>query len=194
VLTQDIDIVGIEKAAGTQFRHDFGETCAGYRETAFAAAGHAEMVDHLVADVPGAVHHDPAGEGVVIGRIQSFEPNRLAMGSDIRGTGPIGSCRARVRAWCVGEALEPAGMQRVGAATVRDPMRVDAAIGKTHQMQPGHTRVQGEIGNADEVLVGDALAVSVQCIERTPQQSRGNRRTAVASAPRSGPRHSGGAS
>jgi hypothetical protein len=58
---------------------------AGDSKAAFAATGHAEMADHFIADVPGAMHNNASGEGVVIARIQSLEPNRMSMGSD-KGT------------------------------------------------------------------------------------------------------------
>jgi hypothetical protein len=166
-------IVRIQKAAGTQFHHDLRKAGGGEREAAFAATGHAEMADHLVADVPGTVHDDPPGERVVIARLQALEPDRMAMGSDIGSPGPIGSCRARVRAWLIREALQPAGMQRVGAAPVGDQMRARAALGDIHQVKSRHTRGQGEVRNGDEILEADAVVVSFQRGQRTMQQDWG---------------------
>jgi hypothetical protein len=189
VLTRYVDIVRKEKPAGTQFRHDLRKTGAGHSEAAFAATGHTEMADDFFADVPGAVHHNPSGEGVVIAVIQSLEPNRMAMGSDIGGIGSIGSCGARVRAWCVGEARQPAGMQRVGSPSMRDQMRAHAAIGEIHQVKSREARGQREIGNADEILESDAVAVSFQRVQGTTEQDRRYGAIDAVSSRRSRARH-----
>jgi len=163
-------IVRIQKAAGAQFCHDFRKAGGGEREAAFAATGHAEMADHLIADVPGTVHDDPPGERVVIARVQALEPNRMAMGSNIGSTGPVRSCRACVRARLVREALQPAGMQGVGSAPMGDQMRASASIGDIHQVKSRHTRGQGEVRNGDEILEADAVVVSIQRGKRAPEQ------------------------
>ena len=175
VLTRCPDIVCIEKAARTQLRHYFRKGGSGDREAAFAATEHAEMTDHLVTDVPGAVHDDAPSKSVVIALLQSFEPNRMAMGADIGRTGPIGPFRARVRAWRIGEALEPPSTQWVGTPSVRDEMRTYGAVGEIHQMKSRRTRGQREIGNRNAITVGDAVAMSVQRIQRAQEQRRRQR-------------------
>jgi len=135
VLTRCSEIVCIEKAARPQFRHDFSKTGTGDGEAALAATEHANMTDDFRTDVPGAVHDDASGKGVVVGRVQSFEPNRIAMGSDIGSTGLISPFRARLRAWRIGEALEPSRVQRVGPPPMRDQMRTDGAVMEIHQMK-----------------------------------------------------------
>jgi hypothetical protein len=187
-------IVRIEKAAGTQFRHDFRKAGAGDSEAAFAATEHAEMTDHFVADVPGAVHDNPSREGVVIGRVQSLEPNRMAMAANIGSPRPIGPGRARVRAWLVGEALQPPGTQGVGASPMRDQMRTNAAVSEPQHVEPWPTRGPGEIRDADKVPVGDAVAVSVQRIERALTQGRGHEAAGIVRLPEGGPSDRRGAS
>ncbi len=187
VSTRYVDIVRIEQAAGTQFRHDFGKGGACDSEATFAAAEHPEMTDHFIADIPGAMHNDPSGEGIVIAGVQSLEPDRVAMGSDIGGTGPIGSCRAGVRAWLVGETLHPPGPQGVGASTMCDQVRVNAAASELHQVEPRRTRGEGEIRNADEIPVRNTVAVTLERVERAPKQARGNQAAAVARSHGVGP-------
>lgn len=166
------DIVRIEKAPGTQFCHDFRQAGAGHSETAFAATGHAEMGDCFVADVPGTMDNNRSGEGVAIGQVQSLKPDRMTMGTDIGGTCSIGSCRARVRAWLIGETLQPPRMQGVGAPPMRDQMRAYAAVGEVHQVEPRRMRGQGEVRDADKISVRDAVAVPFQRVERAPKQGR----------------------
>jgi hypothetical protein len=187
VLTRYVDIVRIEKSAGTQFRHEFRKAGARDREAAFAATGHAEMVNHLFADVPGAMHDNPTGEGVVIGRFQSCKPNRLAVGSDIGGTRSIGPCRARVRPVLIGETLQPPGAQGVGTASMRDQMRAYATVGEIHQVEPWRSRRQGEIRDSDKISVADAVAVPIQRMQRAPKQGRRHLVPDTVRSPRSTP-------
>ena len=51
-------------------------------------------------------------------------------------------------------------------------MRLHAAIGEVYQVEPRRTRGKGEVSDADKVLVGDALLMSLQSIERAPKQTR----------------------
>jgi len=52
-------------------------------------------------------------------------------------------------------------------------MGLDTAVGEVHQVKSRRTRGKGEISDADEVSVSDALLVLIQSIERTPKQTRG---------------------
>src|SRR5580692_905209 len=119
---QDIDVVSVKQAAGTQLRQDFRESCSRDSEAAFAATQHAEMANDFVADVPGAVHHDPSGEGVVVAGIQSLQPQRMAVRSHVGLTGSVRARRTRIRPWRIRKSLQPAGMQGIGTAPMRDQM------------------------------------------------------------------------
>jgi hypothetical protein len=50
-------------------------------------------------------------------------------------------------------------------------MRPYAAIGEFHQVEPRYARGQGEVSDADEVSVRDAVVMSLQGSERPLQQS-----------------------
>ena len=52
-----------------------------------------------------------------------------------------------------------------------DQMRSHAAVGKLHQVEPRCTRGEGEVGDADNVSVGDAVVMSLQSIESALQQT-----------------------
>lgn len=71
----------------------------------------------------------------------------------------------------VGEALEPSGVGGVGTPSMGNPMRAHAAVGEPHQVEPRCTRGKGEVSDPDIVSVGNAIAMSLQSIERTPKQS-----------------------
>ena len=62
-------------------------------------------------------------------------------------------------------------MSGVGAPTMGNQVRAHAALGEVHQVKPRRTRGKGEIGDADKVPVADAVAMLLQSIERTPQQT-----------------------
>jgi hypothetical protein len=50
-------------------------------------------------------------------------------------------------------------------------MRLNAAMGEVYQVEPRRTRGKGEVSDADKVSVADTDLVSLQRIERTPQQT-----------------------
>jgi hypothetical protein len=62
-------------------------------------------------------------------------------------------------------------MRGIGTPSMSDQMRSHAAVGEVHQVEPQCARGKGEIGDADKVSVADAVLVSLQRIERTPQQT-----------------------
>ena len=50
-------------------------------------------------------------------------------------------------------------------------VRAHVAVGEVHHVKPRRTRGKGKIGDADKIPVADAVAMSLQSIERTPQQT-----------------------
>ena len=52
-----------------------------------------------------------------------------------------------------------------------DQMRPHAAVRELYQVEPRRTRGKGEVRDADKVPAGDAVAMSFQCIKRTPKQT-----------------------
>ena len=54
---------------------------------------------------------------------------------------------------------------------MRHEVRSDAAIGEIYQVESRGTRVQGEIRDADEVAVRNAVAMSFQGLEGSLQQT-----------------------
>jgi len=50
-------------------------------------------------------------------------------------------------------------------------VRAHVAVGEVHQVKPRCARGKGEVGDADEIPVADAVVVLLQSIERTPQQT-----------------------
>ena len=83
------------------------------------------------------------------------------------------------------EALQPPRMRRVGTPAVGDPVRPHAAISEVHQVKPRRTRRKREIRDADNVPVADAVLMSLQSIQRTPQQTGINRTTDTVCSPES---------
>jgi len=51
-------------------------------------------------------------------------------------------------------------------------MRPQAAVSEIHQMKPRCTRGKGEVCDADEVAVADAVVMPLQCIQRASKQIR----------------------
>ncbi len=166
-----LGFVRVDQAAGPQPRHDFGQAGIGDRKTALAATKYTGKADHFLTHVPGAMHHDRPGKRVAVGRVESLEPHRVAMGSDIEGSRSIGSRGGRVRARLVGEALQPSRTRGVGTSSMGNQMRSHAAIGKLEQVEPRCTRGEGEISDADNVSVGDAVVMPLQGIESALQQT-----------------------
>src|SRR5690242_10899740 len=82
-------------------------------ETSFAAAENAMGLRQLRAHVPGSVHNDGARKRVVVGRIETGQPDRAAMRADIKTVGSVRTRGGGVRLGFVGEALEPARVRRV---------------------------------------------------------------------------------
>jgi hypothetical protein len=163
--------IRIDQAAWAKPGHDFGKTRIGNGEAALASTEHAGVSDHLLINVPGTMHYDRPVESVAIGRVESLEPYRVTMGTDIKRTRSIGSCGGRIRARLVGETLEPSCMRGVRTPSVCNQMRPHAAISKAQQVEPRCTRRKGEVSDADKVSVADAVLMSLQSIERTPKQS-----------------------
>ena len=145
------------------------------------------MANHFFTDIPGAVHNNSSRDGVVVGRLQSIQAKRKAVGSDIGPARSIDSCGACLRAWLVGEALQPPGAQRVGTPAMRDQMRACDAVGEIHQVQSWDARGLREIRNCDEIAVGDAVAIFVQAIKRAAKQRRGDWRSDALCSPECGP-------
>jgi hypothetical protein len=50
-------------------------------------------------------------------------------------------------------------------------VRAHSALGETHQVKPRCARGKGEVGDTDKIPVADAVAMLLQSIERTPQQT-----------------------
>jgi hypothetical protein len=50
-------------------------------------------------------------------------------------------------------------------------MRLHAAVSEVHQVKPRCSRGKGEVGDTDNISVADAVAVSLQRIERTSKQT-----------------------
>src|SRR4029077_20151448 len=173
--------------AGPEPRHDFWQARTGDRETALAATENTGEAEHFLTHVPGAMHHDRPGEGVAVARVESLETDRVTMGTDIEGPRSIGSGGGRIRTSSVGEALKPSGTGGVRTPSMRHQMRLHAAVGELNQVEPRCTRGKGEVGEADKVSVGDAVVMSLQRIERPPQQSRRYRADDTFRLPESGP-------
>jgi hypothetical protein len=71
----------------------------------------------------------------------------------------------------IGEALEPTRMKRVGPSSMGNQVRSHAAVIEVHQVEPWCTRRKGEVSDADKVSVADSVLMSLQSIERTPNQT-----------------------
>jgi hypothetical protein len=52
-----------------------------------------------------------------------------------------------------------------------NPVRAHAAVGKVHQVKSRCARRKGEVGDADKIPEADAVAMALQSVERTPQQT-----------------------
>src|ERR1700722_4990330 len=166
-----LSFIRIDQAPWSKPGHDFGKARIGDGEAALASTEHAGVSDHVLINVPGAMHYDRPGESVAIGRVESLKPHRVTMGTDIKRTRSIGPRGGRIRARLVGEALEPSCMRGVRTPSVCDQMRPHAAISEAQQVEPRCTRRKGEVNDADKVSVADAVLMSLQGIERTPKQS-----------------------
>jgi len=51
-------------------------------------------------------------------------------------------------------------------------VRSHAAVGEVHQVKPRCARGKREVGDADKIPVANAVAMLLQSIERSPQQTR----------------------
>lgn len=71
--TRVLGFVRVDQAARPEPRRDFGQAGFGDGETALASTEHAGVADHLLTDVPGAMHDDRSGEGIAIGWVKSLE-------------------------------------------------------------------------------------------------------------------------
>jgi hypothetical protein len=166
-----LGFVRVDQAAWPKPRHDFGQAGIGDGEAALASTEHAGVADHSLIDVPGTMHHERAREGIAVRRVQSLEPHRVTMSADIERTRSIGSGGGRVRVRLIGEALEPTRVRRVGPSSVGNQVRPDAAVRDVDQVEPWCPRRKGEVSDADKVSVADAVLMSLQSIERTPNQT-----------------------
>jgi hypothetical protein len=50
-------------------------------------------------------------------------------------------------------------------------MGAHAAVSEVHQVEPRCARRKGEVSDADNIPMADAVPMSLQSIERTPQQT-----------------------
>src|SRR5690606_16072734 len=95
--------------------------------------------------------------------IEPDQALRAAVLAVIRAGGEIGSARRGVRARLVGEALQPAGACRVGAATVRDePAALDLTGRNVDDVEPRLARRQRKIDDAYTILVDDLRRMFAQ--------------------------------
>jgi hypothetical protein len=53
---------------------------------------------------------------------------------------------------------------------VGNQVRAHAAVGEVYQVKSRRARRKREVGDADEILEADAVAVALQSVERTAQQ------------------------
>jgi hypothetical protein len=51
-------------------------------------------------------------------------------------------------------------------------VRAYAAVSEVHQVKPGYARGKREVGDTDKIPVTDAVVMSLQRVERAPQQTR----------------------
>src|SRR5580704_8585938 len=93
------------------------------------------------------------------------------MRPDVERPRAVRSRGSRIRVRLVGEALKPSGMSRVGAPSVGNQMGAHPAVGEVHQVKSRCSRGKGEVRDADEVPIADAVVMSLESIERTPQQT-----------------------
>jgi hypothetical protein len=84
-------IVRVDQAAWPKPCHDFGQAGIGDGEAALAATKHAGVANHFLIHVPGTMHNDRPRQGIAIGRIESLEPHRAAMGTQIKRARSISS-------------------------------------------------------------------------------------------------------
>ena len=161
----------VDQPTWPKARHKFGQTRIGNGEASLASTEHAEVADHSVIHVPSTMHHDSPRQRVVIRRVQSLEPHRVAMSTDIDRTRSIGSGGGRVRVRLIGEALEPSRMRRVGTPSMCNQVRPHATVRKVHQVESRCTRRKGEVRDADKVAGTDAVTMLLQSIERTTKQT-----------------------
>jgi hypothetical protein len=166
-----LDFVRVDQTAWTKPRHYFGQAGISDGEAALASAEHPGIADYLLIHVPGTMDHNRAREGVAVRRVQPLEPHRATMSAYIGRTRPIRSGGGRVRVGLVGEAFEPSRMRGVRTPSMSDQMRLHATVSKVHQVEPRCTRGKGEVGDADNISVADAVLVSIQRIERTSKQT-----------------------
>lgn len=54
---------------------------------------------------------------------------------------------------------------------MRHPMRLDGAAGGVYQVESRCARGKGEVYDTNHILIDDAAAVSIQSIQRAPQQT-----------------------
>ena len=132
------------------------------REAAFAAAEAAIGAQDTGLGIPGAVDDDRPTLGVAVRIIEATDPHRAAILALIVAAGDVGAFRARLRADQVGEALQEAGMPRIGAAAVRDQVPGDTAAVGVEQDEARLRRSAGEIGNGDDVGMEDLRTVAVE--------------------------------
>jgi hypothetical protein len=181
-------LVRVDQTAGPERRYDQGQAGIRDGEAALAATQHAGIADHFFAHVPRAMHHDRPGEGVAVGLVESLEPHRLTMAANVNRTGSIGSRGGRIRARLVGEALQPPGVRRVGTPSMSDEMTVHAAVGEIHHVKSRCARGKRKVRNSDEILIGDAVPMALQGIERAPKQTGGYLAVGCSGWPKNGPR------
>src|SRR5579859_1138353 len=112
----------------------------GHGEATLAAAQHSAASDYRIIHVPGAVHHDRPRGGVAVARVESLETQRTAVTAEVDLFGAVGTRRGRIGTWLVGEALEPAGVLRVGALAVRDQIGSEPTVRRPQQMKSGRPR------------------------------------------------------
>src|SRR5262249_54985376 len=134
--------------------------------------------------------HDDSPRGrVAVSGIEALEAHGMTVGTEISRIGSIGARRRCIRAWLIGETLEPPRVGWVRPAAVRYPVRANAAVVEIEKVETRRPRGKRKICDPEEVAVRDEVTMHFERIQCALQQTRCYRSGDSANVREGGPRH-----
>jgi len=158
-------------------------------EAPLAASKHTAAPDDFLTHVPRAVHHDSPCRRIAVRGIETLQTYGVAVGTELRGIGPIGACGCGVRVRLIRKTLEPASVGRIRSPAVSDPVRAHAAVSEIQQVKTGRPRGERKICDTEDVAVSDEFTVRLERVQRSAQQSRCDATGDTADLRKGGPSH-----
>ena len=162
-----LDFRGVQQPPFSQKAEQIVQIAFAHRKASLAPAQLAVLFYHCGVRIPRPMDDDGAIKRVVVGRIEPDQPLRATVLSNVVVAGHERPLARSIRTGAIGEAVEEAGVPRIGACAVGDKQAGGVATRNIKEMQPRFGRWRRKIRDGDAVMAPDCVTMPVkrgQCL------------------------------